>query len=199
MGTVLRVDKKAYPVGASPLTSDSILFEQQLPPSLRLLIYGGEHDAVQLAAMGGIMGWDVRVTVAADEAKKRSNFPGATQFEAVIPEKIDPGNLDAQTAVILMTHSYTKDLKYLLQLVDSRPGYLGLLGPASRRERLLGDVMERNPDIEDAFFDQIHGPAGLDIGAETPQEIAVAVLSEILTVFRKASANSLREKEGGIH
>ena len=199
MGTVLRVDGQLYPMGADPMPSGLNVFEQQLPPSLRLLIFGGEHDTVQLAAMAGIMGWDVRVTVAADEAKKQSDFPGANQFEAVIPEKIEPGSLDPQTAVVLMTHSYTKDLKYLLRLVESRPGYLGLLGPAARRERLLGDVMERYPDLQDAFFDQIHGPAGLDIGAETPQEIAVAVLSEILAVFRKASAGSLREKEGGIH
>ena len=149
--------------------------------------------------MGSLLGWDVGVIVTADEVKKPGDFPGASSFEAVIPEQMEVGSLDDQTAVLLMTHSYTKDLKYLLRLSDSRPAYLGLLGPAHRRERLLNDLMERRPDLDDTFFDRVHGPAGLDLGAETAQEICLSVLSEILAVFRNSSSLPLREKEKGIH
>ena len=98
-----------------------------------------------------------------------------------------------------MTHSYVKDLKYLSALKREKPAYFGLLGPARRREKLFHELLELHPDIDFEFLENIHGPAGLDIGAETPQEISLAVLSEILAVINQKQVNSLREKEGRIH
>lgn len=172
---------------------------QELPPCQRLMIFGGEHDAVHLSGMAALMGWEVCVVVTADEQKTREHFPGATEFLSVIPEQMEMGALDPQTAIILMTHSYTKDLKYLLRLAETRPGYLGILGPAYRRERLLGDLLDRMPEPCETFLKQIHGPAGLDIGAEGPQEIAVSILAEILSVLRQRRPVGLRNKKGSIH
>jgi xanthine/CO dehydrogenase XdhC/CoxF family maturation factor len=76
---------------------------------------------------------------------------------------------------------------------------LGLLGPASRRERLLNEFLERCPEVSEALFERLHGPAGLNIGAETPQEIAIAVLSEVLSVMRGQEPIPLRDKKGTIH
>jgi xanthine/CO dehydrogenase XdhC/CoxF family maturation factor len=98
-----------------------------------------------------------------------------------------------------MNHSYVKDLQYLLALKDSRPVYLGMLGPSKRREKLLNEFLEHCPEVTDTFFDAIHGPAGLNIGAETPQEIAIAIISEILAVIRKQKPIPLRDKQAGIH
>ena len=100
---------------------------------------------------------------------------------------------------MLMTHSYAKDLKYLLALQDQYPAYFGLLGPTRRREKLFNSLLEHHPDVPEEFITQIHGPAGLDIGAETPQEIALAILAEILAVTRQKAVIPLREKEGTIH
>lgn len=200
MGTVLLYGNQQLNLGQAT-GPDAALdqFEQVLAPCLRLEIYGGEHDAVQLCGLASQAGWEVSVTVAADEKKSKEHFPGAAEFRAVIPEQLEAGQMDRQTAVILMTHSYTKDLKYLLRLGNSAPGYLGILGPASRRERLIGDFLERNPEAPDAIFEVIRGPAGIDIGAETPQEIAISILAEILSVFRATEPIALRDKKGAIH
>ena len=76
---------------------------------------------------------------------------------------------------------------------------MGLLGPAKRREKLLSALFEHDMNIELDFIENIHGPAGLNIGAETPQEIAISILSEILAVMRKTQPFMLKDKEKSIH
>jgi xanthine/CO dehydrogenase XdhC/CoxF family maturation factor len=84
-------------------------------------------------------------------------------------------------------------------LKDSAPAYIGLLGPVKRRNQLLNEFIERYPVVQESFLDLIHGPAGLNIGAETPQEIAISICAEILTVIRNYQPKSLRDKKGSIH
>ena len=98
-----------------------------------------------------------------------------------------------------MTHSYVKDLKYLLRIRNTRPAYLGILGPAKRREKLLNELIERHTDINDSFFDSVYGPAGLNVGAETAQEISIAILAEILAVVRNQKPIMLKHKSSPIH
>ncbi len=182
------------------VTTDSLSdFTQEFPPCFRLMIFGAEHDAVQLCKFAALTGWEVSVIAPPKESKTIEHFPGATAFLASDPEGIDIQAIDTQTAVMLMSHNFAIDLKYLIALKDTHPAYLGLLGPAHRREKLLGQLLEFAPEVSDAFLDQIHGPAGLNIGAETPHEIAVAILAEILSVIRVQQPMSLKEKKGGIH
>ncbi len=199
LGSYFIAGQQRFPLSPANQTASEMCFQQQLPPTHRLLIFGGEHDSVKLTAMAATLGWEVHIVVAADEAKRLEDFPGALDFSAVIPEKLGDLGIDSQTAILLMTHSFSKDLKYLLQLSGTSPAYLGILGPAHRKERLLGELIERQPEVDDAFLELIHGPAGLDLGAETPQEIALSILSEILKAFRQASALPLNEKESRIH
>ena len=133
------------------------------------------------------------------ESKTIENFPGATSFHSASPDQIELQNIDEETAIVLMSHNFANDLKFLIELKNSRPAYLGILGPSHRREKLLSQFLEYCPEVDTEFIDSIHGPAGLNIGAETPQEIAISILSEILTVVRNQVPISLREKEGGIH
>jgi len=86
-----------------------------------------------------------------------------------------------------------------MALCGHEPAYFGILGPARRREKLFNELLEQNPDTPLEFIESVHGPAGLELGAETPQEIALSVLSEILVVINKKEAISLREKKGRIH
>ena len=173
--------------------------EQFLDPCLRLMIIGAEHDAVQLCSYAAMTGWEVDIITALSEEKSLNDFPGASELQAISAEELDLEKIDDQTAVILMTHSYVKDLSFLIHLRSARPMYLGLLGPASRREKLLDELMERYPDTDLEFLENIHGPAGLHLGAETPQEIAISILSEILSVQRKTQPLSLKDKSGAIH
>jgi xanthine/CO dehydrogenase XdhC/CoxF family maturation factor len=174
-------------------------FEETMNPCFKLMILGTEHDAVQLCSFASLTGWEVDVVATPAEEKEVADFPGARQLINTIPESLEVRHIDNQTAVVLMTHSYVKDLKYLLSLKDSRPAYLGLLGPATRREKLLNEFLEHCPEVSGEFFESIHGPAGLNIGAETPQEIAISVLAEILTAIREQEPMRLKNKKGAIH
>lgn len=194
MGRSLYPFRKGYKAEGAPAE-----FRDEMQPCFRLLILGAEHDAVQLSSYAALTGWEVTVVASPDEEKGKVDFPGADILLNVMPENLDPNIVDAQTAVVLMTHSYVKDLKFLLALQHTRPAYLGLLGPFTRREKLLHDFLERCPDCDPDFLEGIHGPAGLNIGGETPQEIAIAILAEILSVIRNQEPIPLRDKKGTIH
>ena len=98
-----------------------------------------------------------------------------------------------------MNHSYVQDLKYVIALAKQQPRYIGILGAPSRRERLFNELLEYEPDTTEAFLDSIYTPAGLHIGAQTPEEIGVSIIAEILAVIRAKEPFSLRKLEGKIH
>lgn len=181
------------------LDQGGLKLERTLAPCHRLIIVGAEHDAVQLCLFAANLGWEVSVIAHPTEEKQLEDFPGAMALNGVVAEDMDVSQIDGQTAVVLMTHSYVKDLQFLIALQDCRPVYLGLLGPNKRREKLLNEFLEYCPELDDSFFDFVYGPTGLNIGAETPQEIAIAILSEMLSVIRNSEPISLRDKKGGIH
>ncbi|EIJ37641.1 xanthine and CO dehydrogenases maturation factor, XdhC/CoxF family [Galbibacter orientalis DSM 19592] len=175
------------------------VFNQKLKPSLKLVLIGAEHDAVQLGVLASLNGWEVTIVAPESDPKTLLNFPGAKHIENVSPQTFNQNIIDKETAVVLMTHSYSKDLQYLLRLTDLNLKYLGILGPARRREKLFQEILEHNPAIDSLFFEKIHAPAGINIGAETPQEIAVSIIAEILAVVRKEEVYLLKDKKGRIH
>jgi xanthine/CO dehydrogenase XdhC/CoxF family maturation factor len=170
-----------------------------MSPRFKLLIIGAEHDAVQLCALAAFTGWEVVVVAPPTEEKNKMDFPGSRALYPLLPDELQVADIDTQTAVIIMSHNYARDLQFLLRVKDADPVYVGLLGPAKRREKLLSELTERAPDLPLEFFDRIHGPAGLNIGAETPQEIALAILTEILAVVRGQEPMSLKDKKASIH
>lgn len=181
------------------VAGDLPVFEQGMEPCLQLFIFGSEHDTVQLCSYAAMTGWEVSVVTTPTEEKKLTDFPGAERLLSQEADTLDMDLIDDQTAVMLMSHSYFKDLKYLLAIKDTHPFYLGMLGPFKRREKLFNEFLERCPEVTEDFFEDIHGPAGLNIGAETPQEIAVAIIAEILSVVRQKKPMPLKDKEAGIH
>jgi len=199
-GSVISLKNKELPFFPDyTVPKEHLVFEQQLQPCFKLFIIGAEHDAVQLCGFAARMGWEVSIVADPTEQKNISDFSGAHEFLGMMPENFPTQKIDENTAVVLMNHSYSKDLKYLVQLSSAKTMYLGLLGPHTRREKLFNALMELNPEVSYDFLDSIHGPAGLDIGGETPQEIAVAIVSEILSVTRKRDPIPLKDKETGIH
>jgi len=198
-GTVLKTGDHHLPFRNSLATADdTAIFQQKMEPCFRLVIAGAEHDTVQLCSLAAMMGWTITVIVHPKEEKELIDFPGASELIADEGENLNLV-VDKETAIVIMTHSYVKDLKYLQALKDVKPLYLGLLGPSRRREKLFNELIEMHPDMDWEFLEHIHGPAGLDIGAETPQEIALSILSEIIAVANEKSVHSLKEKAGRIH
>lgn len=202
IGTQVKINNNTFSISENDIKNQiksRLTFNQKMPPCFKLMIIGAEHDAVQLCKYAALTGWEVTIVSGISEAKSISDFLGAHSFCAISPEQMDVTLIDKQTAIVLMTHNFATDLRYLVALKNTNPNYIGLLGPAKRREDLLNQFIEYCPNIEDDFLDKIHGPAGLNIGSETPQEIAISIISEILCVIRKEEPISLSKKTGRIH
>ena len=175
------------------------VFSQILQPKFKLIIIGGEHDAVKLCKIAASLGWEIDIITCAKDSKQIDHFPGANTVVGDTPETIQFTNIEENTAIVIMNHSYVQDLKYLVKLSEYKPKYIGVLGAPNRRERLFNELFEFVPDISDEFIDNIYTPAGLHIGAQTPEEIALSIVAEILSVVREKVPFSLRELNGKIH
>ncbi|TVZ56007.1 xanthine/CO dehydrogenase XdhC/CoxF family maturation factor [Lutibacter sp. Hel_I_33_5] len=180
-------------------STKTLIFKQTLQPLFQLIIIGGEHDAVTLCKQANQLGWQVDIITSVKDPKKLSDFPGANSVDAQTPELIEFNTINNNTAIVIMNHNFTYDLRYLIKLEEQSPIYIGVLGAAKRREKLLNELFEFAPDISDAFLEKLHTPAGLNIGAETPEEIALSILAEILSVVRKKEVFSLKKITGKIH
>ncbi|MDP5106439.1 MAG: XdhC family protein [Polaribacter sp.] len=179
--------------------NDFTVFTQILEPSFKLIIIGGEHDAVKLCKIAANLGWEIDVITSIKDSKQLSDFPGANSVIGDSPETIQFTNIEENTAIVIMNHSYVQDLKYVIKLSDYKPKYIGILGAPNRRERLFNELFEFVPEISEDFLETIYTPAGLHIGAQTPEEIAVSIVAEILSVIRNKEHFSLRQINGKIH
>ena len=98
-----------------------------------------------------------------------------------------------------MTHNYNYDLAMLQQLIDCPVSYIGVLGPRKKLDRMLDEMQEKGMPVDGEQAAKIYGPVGLDIGAETPEEIALSIAAEIKAVMSRKNASSLRTKAEAIH
>lgn len=174
-------------------------FKQLMDPLFRIIIIGTEHDAAKLCKAASFLGWEVILIASPKDQRTEKDFPEAEKLIHINPEEAGELNIDSETAIVLMNHNYAADLNFLLALKDKEAAYIGLLGPAKRREKLFEEMIEYHPEITSSFLEKINGPAGLNIGAESPEEIAVSILSEILATIRKREHIPLKEKAGKIH
>ncbi|SFD17023.1 XdhC family protein [Algibacter pectinivorans] len=175
------------------------VFKQTLLPCFKLVIIGGEHDAVKLCKAASLLGWQIHVVSSIKDPKTLNDFPGATAVSSNTPENFDISTLDSNSAVVLMTHNFAQDLSYLVRLQDCKLPYIGVLGSAKRRNQLENDLFDYIPELKETFINSIHSPAGLNIGAITPEEISISILSEILATIRNKNPVSLKTITGKIH
>ena len=179
--------------------NDLQVFSQIIQPNFKLIIIGGEHDAVKLCKVASNLGWEIDVITCVKDSKTIKDFPGANSVISNSPETIQFTNIEENTAIVIMNHSYVQDLKYVVKLSEYKPKYVGILGAPNRRERLFNELFEFVPDISEDFLDNIYTPAGLHIGAKTAEEIAISIIAEILSIIRKKEPFSLRNLTGKIH
>src|SRR5690606_7004747 len=131
LGSFIKLKDTIFSLGnhAKAQNEELSVFQQSLPACSKLVIIGAEHDAVELCKYASLTGWEVVIVAGAKEAKTIENFPGAIDFHAISPEAIDIGLIDNQTSIILMTHSFANDLRFLVALKETNPNYIGVLGP----------------------------------------------------------------------
>jgi len=176
------------------------VFLEVVTPPTRLVICGAGHDAVPLVEFAARLGWRVEMVDDRPALLVADRFPGVTRFIRCAPADA-AGELspDQRTCVIVMSHNFLRDKDYLRSLLGARMAYLGVLGPRMRLERLVTELQAEGVDIDPADLEGVYAPAGLDIGAEGPEEIAWAIVSEILAVRTGAGAGPLRDRPGPIH
>jgi len=163
------------------------LIEDILPP-IALLIAGAGPDAVPLARLAGGLGWNVSVLSSRDRrfladrfAGVEAEFPGGTDAVAAI-------SVHTRSAAVVMSHSFSEDTEALRALLDRGFPYLGVLGPRERTVSLLLRACGAGPGAAM----RIHSPVGMDLGAETAEEIALSIVAEIQSclsrIVREAAA-----------
>ncbi len=183
------------------LPGDVRAFVEVLEPPLRLLICGAGHDAIPMVHAAAGLGWNAVVADDRPAFLTPERYPGAAGFVRVdAPEHLTKAtDVDEHTYAVVMTHNFLRDKEYLRALVASPAAYIGMLGPGARTERLLMELREEGVEIGDNVRARIHGPAGLDLGSEGPEEIAGSIVAEIVAVRRGRHGGFLKERPGPIH
>jgi xanthine/CO dehydrogenase XdhC/CoxF family maturation factor len=190
----LHTDLKPEHLGRRSLTppaegAESSFIETFVPPPA-LWIIGASDDSRPAVRMAKELGWFVGLLDHRPAFARAERFPEADAVHTGHPAQVLPGlPLDGRSAVVLMTHNYTKDLEAMRLLLPSAAGYLGLMGSRTRSQKLLAELAGEGL-VADA---RLHAPVGLDLGAETPGTLALAILAEIQASLAGRSGRPLRE------
>jgi xanthine dehydrogenase accessory factor len=169
-------------------------------PPLPLFIFGAGADAIPLARMAKDLGWTVTVVDHRPAFISKERFATADQFILARPEEVAHKiTIGSAAAAVILTHDFSHDLELLRTLLTSRASYIGLLGPSKRAEELFEKLKETGFIPTPQQLSRFHAPIGLNIGAESPEELALAISSEILAFANERSGGYLRNHAGPIH
>lgn len=175
-------------------------FIEFLKPQVSLVVVGAGNDAIPMMQIADTMGWDVRVIDGRNTHAKPERFVSACQVLVSKPETaLERIPIEDQTVFVMMTHNYNYDKALLKSLLPSKVRYVGMLGPKKKLERMLGEIQEEGMKVDAEMLEKVYGPAGLEIGAETPEEIALSIIAEIKAVLEGKNGRSLRYKQEVIH
>ncbi|NUQ48342.1 MAG: XdhC family protein [Phycisphaerae bacterium] len=175
-------------------------FIEVITPPLQVVIFGAGHDVVPLVSFGTALGWRMHVVAATGGFGVRERFMAADAVHiGSARDAVAALQPDGNSVVLLMSHSFPRDLEAFCALAPVRPRFIGLLGPQHRAQRLIEEAEARGTRIDDALRDSIFGPVGLDIGAETPAEVALAISAEIQALMRGRHGGHARLRNGPLH
>ena len=176
------------------------VFLELIQPGFTLIIFGGGFDARPVSQLAKSLGWEVQVTDECAAHIAPIFFPTADKLSLCQRQFIDRDfKITPYTACVLMSHNYEYDRDVLRKLITTDAPYIGIMGPRKRFDKMVVDLAKENIHLSDEQLSRIHSPIGLDIGAEAPDEIAVAIISEIQARFSKRDGGFLKNRDGAIH
>ncbi len=187
--------------GSTAVRDDPEAVEELVEPGVSLLVCGAGNDALPLARLASLIGLHVSVVDHRASFVTAQRFYGATSLhrvdmaierEALFGEDVP---LDHRTMAVVMAHSAAHDRAYLHALLRAKVRYIGVLGPRRRTLELLGDGVTPARELPP----NVYSPVGLDLGAETPDEIALAIVAEVAAVAAGRAGGMLRDGTGPIH
>ena len=154
------------------------LYIEPQAPEDRLILYGAGHVAQPTARMAGMLGYRVTVVDAREEWNNVERFPDMLRIETDPRAHARALQPDARTAVLIVSHDHALDQDLLEVLLPKTTGWLGLIGSRAKVAKFFFRL--RAAGMDPALFSRVHGPVGLDIGAVTPEEIAVSICAELI-------------------
>ena len=163
------------------------LFLEVIPPAIQLYVFGSNYDVYPMVRVAKELGW--RVICVCNPTKMHASL--SEMADAIVPKDYQP-EIDAFTAAISMCHDYETDYRNLQMLLKTDIKYIGLLGPKKRTIKMYDRMTEEGSTILPEQEDRIFSPVGLDIGAATPEEIALSVCAEIRAFFSGRDGNRLK-------
>ena len=168
-------------------TAEGPVFLNIFNPPLRLFIVGAVHIAQKLTAMAAAAGYDVIVIDPRSSFGSEFRFPGVTLDNRWPDEALPALQPDRRSAIVTLTHDAKLDDPALAEALKSDVFYIGALGSTRTRAKRQDRLLEKG--FTQDQIARIHGPVGLDIGAQSPAEIAISIIAEITQVLRKGSAS----------
>lgn len=180
------------------ISSDKILeaFIEILPPEIHLVLMGHQYDVYPLSQLIKEMGW--RLTIIANPIKLNS-LVAAIADEVVPAENFTDLLIDGHTAIILMAHDYKTDKYNLPKVLKTQAAYIGMLGPRMRSEKIWQELENEGIPVSSEDMKRIYAPVGLDIGAVTPEEIALSLIAEVKAALSGRDGSFLRLRQTAIH
>jgi xanthine/CO dehydrogenase XdhC/CoxF family maturation factor len=184
--------------GAEPIGSGEIFFDINMPPP-DLVVFGAGPDSVPLAQHAWMLDFSVTIVDVRPAYLTADRFPGATRVPAHFSQFADTVRLRPGSFVLAMNHHVERDQESLRFALDSEAAYIGVLGPRSRFQRLLAALADQGYVPSASSLARVRSPVGLSLGAETPEEIAVSILGEILAIRRGFEGGFLSGSSRSLH
>ena len=170
-------------------------FHEVINPPTAIQIFGAGHDAIPLVRLAANLGWKISVIDHRPAYADAARFPEADEVIVSRPETIaEDVFTDVNSVAVVMNHNFETDLAILRRLLGSTCRYIGVLGPKERTRKLLDELGVGETDLPN-----LHGPVGLDIGATTPEGIALSIVAEIQAVISRREGGFLKDRQGSIY
>lgn len=193
------IELKSLPDNIPEITNLSFgeVFLETIKPPLNVLLFGAGYDALPLISLAKEIGWRVTAIDHRAAFANRERLPGADEIIVSSSEDLaDKIFQDENSVAVMMTHNYERDRHILQRLLSSKCFYVGALGPKKRTEKLLEEIAE---NFTPEQLEKLHAPVGLDIGADTPETIALSIAAEIQSVLKNRAGGFLRNRIGSIY
>ena len=174
------------------------VFETLRPPVL-LAILGAGADAVPLADAAWALGWQVAVYDHRPAFLNRERFANADELRLAKRDTAPAVAADGQSAIVLMNHNYDRDKALLPAALRSEAFYVGALGPKKRTSQMLEELKDAGETFEIGQIARLRSPAGLDIGGDSPETIAISIIAEIQSVLKKRTGGPLKDRMAPIY
>ena len=210
LATVIASTHPKHPIGErsilsadsqTPDSQDSLdFFVEIIRPPFHLVVFGAGFDAVPVVRLAKELGWHVTVVDHRPAYLDAERLSHPDELLDLRPEQLaDKLDLGPDAAAVLMTHNYEHDREILAFLLNQELQYIGALGPKKRTEQLLSELTASGQRPDPASVAKLHAPIGLDIGAQTPESIALSIIAEIQATIAHRNAGFLKDRKAPIY